>query len=119
MEQDIIIFDMQAQLCKVLGNPVRLRIVNSLKEGPKCVNEIVTALNNISQPTVSRHLSVLRSVGILSTHRQGMEVIYEITNHKIVGVCEVMRTILTERESHYLELFQRINGEKDLIHDTE
>jgi len=119
MDQNIIIFDMQAQLCKVLGHAIRLRIVNSLKEGPKCVNELVASLNNISQPTISRHLAVLRSAGILSMHRQGMEVIYEITNPKIVGVCEVMRSILAERESHHLELFKRIQIEKGLYDESE
>ena len=113
MEQDVIIFDLQAQLCKVLGNSVRLQIVDSLKEGPKCVNEIVAILENQSQPTISRHLSVLRSAGILSTQRHGVEVIYEITNPKIVDVCEMMRSILAERESHYMELLQRLQGEKD------
>lgn len=108
MEPDVIIFEMQAQLCQVLGHAVRLRLVHELKEGPKCVNELVAALKNVPQPTVSRHLSVLRSAGILSTHRQGMEIIYEIANPKIVGVCEMMRTILAERESQQLELLHRI-----------
>lgn len=110
MEPDVIIFEMQAQLCQVLGHAVRLRIVHSLKEGPKCVNNLVAVLKNVPQPTVSRHLSVLRSAGILSTRRQGMEIIYEIANPKIVGVCEMMRTILAERESQQLELLHRIRA---------
>ncbi|KAF0108113.1 MAG: ArsR family transcriptional regulator [Anaerolineaceae bacterium] len=110
MEQDLIIFEMQAQLCQVLGHAIRLRIVHTLKEGPQCVNELVAALQNIPQPTVSRHLAVLRSAGIVSTRRQGMEIIYEIATPKIVGVCEMMRTILAERESQQLELLHRIQA---------
>lgn len=108
MEQDFIVFEMQAELCQVLGHTVRLRIVHALKEGPLCVNALVTELHNVPQPTVSRHLAVLRSAGILSTHRQGMETIYEIANPKIVGVCEMMRTILVDRESQQLDILQRI-----------
>jgi len=110
MDQEFIVFEMQAQLCQVLGHTIRLRIVSALKAGPKCVNALVAELKNIPQPTVSRHLAVLRSAGILSTHRQGMETIYEITNPKIVGVCEMMRTILAERESQQLELLHRIQA---------
>lgn len=110
MDQEFIVFEMQAQLCQVLGHTIRLRIVSALKAGPKCVNALVAELKNIPQPTVSRHLAVLRSAGILSTHRQGMETIYEITNPKIVGVCEMMRAILAERESQQLELLHRIQA---------
>jgi DNA-binding transcriptional ArsR family regulator len=104
MEKEYQIFDMQAQLCQVLGNSTRLRIVHALKDGPMCVNELVALLKNAPQPTVSRHLAVLRSAGVLTTRRSGMEVIYEITNPKIVGVCDMMRTILAERESRQMEI---------------
>lgn len=110
MEHDFIVFEMQAQLCQVLGNVVRLRIVHALKEGPKCVNALVADLKNIPQPTVSRHLAVLRSAGVLTTHRMGLEVIYEIANPKIVGVCEMMRTILAERESRQIEILRRMQA---------
>jgi DNA-binding transcriptional ArsR family regulator len=107
MEQEYPIFEMQAQLCQVLGNSIRLRIVSALKSGPKCVNELVAILKNVPQPSVSRHLGVLRSAGVLSARRSGMEAIYEITNPKIVGVCDMMRTILAEREIRQVELLHQ------------
>ena len=106
MEQDHLVFEMQAQLCQALGHAVRLRIVHALKEGPRCVNSLVTELQDIPQPTVSRHLAVLRSAGVLFTERKGMEVIYHIANPKIVGVCEMMRTILADRELYQLHIIQ-------------
>jgi ArsR family transcriptional regulator len=53
---------------------------------------------------VSRHLTVLRSAGILTRQRKGAEVFYEITSPKIVEVCEMMREILAEQESHHVEI---------------
>ena len=79
-----------------------------MKDGPKCVNKLVAALKTGSQSNLSRRLSVLRSVGGLSTHRQGMESIYEIANPKIVGNCELMRTILADGESYQMELLHLI-----------
>ena len=105
MNHEIQIFEMQAQLCQSLGHTIRLRIIHTLKEGPKSVNEIAAILD-ASQPSISRHLAVLRSTGILTATRKAQEVIYEITNPKVVEVCEMMRSILAERESLQFDLLQ-------------
>jgi len=110
MKHEFNIFDMQAQLCHSLGNAVRLRIIHELKEAPKSVNEI-SALVGESQPTVSRHLAVLRTAGLLTGRRKGQEVFYELTNPKVVEVCEMMRGILADREAWQLDLLQRIQNE--------
>ena len=103
MSENPIIFDLQAKLCQTLGQSVRLRIINLLKSGPQCVTSIAEKIE-VPQPTVSRHLTVLRSAGILTRQRKGQEVFYEITSPKIVEVCEMMRAILTEQESYHLEI---------------
>lgn len=109
MNRELDIFDMQAQLCHSLSNPVRLRIIHALKDAPKSVNEI-SALVGESQPTVSRHLAILRSAGLLIARRKAQEVFYEISNPKVVEVCEMMRSILAERQAVQLDLLQRIQS---------
>ena len=110
MNYELDIFDMQAQLSHSLSNAVRLRIIHALKEAPKSVTEISTLVGE-SQPTISRHLSVLRATGLLTARRKAQEVFYEITNPKVVEVCEMMRCILAEREAGQLDLLHRIQGE--------
>ena len=107
MEHELDIFDMQAQLCQSLSNAVRLKIIHTLKNAPKSVNDISAELG-VSQPTISRHLAVLRTAGLLTARRKAQEVFYEITNPKVVEVCEMMRHILTEREAQQLDLLHRI-----------
>ena len=107
MNQDPLFFEMQAQFCQSLSNATRLQIIDILQEGPKPVNEIAATVG-APQPTVSRHLSVLRSGGLLTSERRGTEVYYEITNPKVVKVCEMMRSILAEREILQLDLLQSI-----------
>ena len=107
MDENPIIYEYQAKLLQTLGQPVRLKIINLLKEGPECVTGIAEKIGE-KQPTVSRHLMVLRSAGILSRHREGAEVHYAITSPKIVEVCDMMRAILTEQESHHLEIFKSL-----------
>jgi DNA-binding transcriptional ArsR family regulator len=104
MSENPIIFDLQAKLCQTLGQSVRLKIINLLKDGPQCVTSIAEKIE-IPQPTISRHLAVLRSAGILTRQRKGQEIFYEITSPKIVEVCEMMRAILAEQESYHLEIF--------------
>lgn len=58
------------RVCPALGDPKRLLILYALAEGPRCVNELVEVLQ-VSQPTVSRHLRVLRERGLVNTDRQG------------------------------------------------
>lgn len=108
MNHEFDIFEMQAQLCQSLGHAIRLRIVHLLKEGPKSVNEIAKVIE-LSQPSASRHLSVLRSNGVLTANRKGTEVFYAIANPKIVEVCEMMRAILTERQSQYNDILNSLN----------
>jgi len=105
MNHDPMFFEMQAQFCQSLGNTIRLQIIDILQEGPKPVNEIATIVG-APQPTVSRHLSILRSSGLLAPERRGTEVYYEITNPKVVEVCEMMRSILAERETLQFDLLR-------------
>lgn len=109
MNHEHDVFYLQAELCHSLSHPVRLQIIQALKTSPKSVNEISTEIG-VLQPTVSRHLAVLRSAGVLTAQRKAQEVYYTIANHKIVEVCEMMRSILAEREAQQLDLLQRIQG---------
>ena len=98
------IFDMQAELCKTMGNAARLQIVHTLREGPKRVSDIVEA-TNLAQAKVSQHLAVLRAYGIVSTKREGKDVIYRIANPKLTRVCDLMREVLAEQAKERSEVF--------------
>ncbi len=110
MIENPIIFDLQAKLCQTLGQQVRLKIINQLKDGPKCVTSIAELIE-IPQPSVSRHLHVLRSAGVLTRQRKGQEVYYEIASPKIVEVCEMMREILADQELYHLKIFNLLQEE--------
>ncbi len=107
MKQQVTIFDLQAELCSAMGHPLRVQIVHLLRDGPRRVSAIAEELN-VTQATVSRHLAILRNVGILSCQRQGTDMIYQISSPKIPEICESMRKALLERESQRSEIFQNI-----------
>jgi Predicted transcriptional regulator len=101
------IFDLQAELCKTMGNAARLHIVHSLREGPKRVTEIVEA-TGLAQAKVSQHLAILRAYGVVTTKREGRDVIYRIANPKLVRVCDLMREVLAEQADERVEMFEAL-----------
>src|SRR5581483_7024218 len=70
-------FKAQARVLKALAHPTRLFIVNELSRGERCVYEL-TEMIGVEMPTVSRHLSLLRSVGILDDDKRGAQVFYRL-----------------------------------------
>jgi ArsR family transcriptional regulator len=67
----------QAAVFKALGNPARLQVVKELADGERCVSELVE-LTGLGWSTVSRHLVVLKSVGVIEDEKRGMQVFYRL-----------------------------------------
>lgn len=70
---------------KAFGDPSRLRILWLLSSGEMTVNEIVEAME-LTQPTVSRHLAILREADVVADRRDGQRVFYSL-NKASVGDC--------------------------------
>jgi len=67
-----------AQIFRALGDPTRLRIVDILTEGPRCVCEIQASLADVPMNLLSYHLRILRDAGILQANRRGRWVDYRL-----------------------------------------
>lgn len=90
------IFEIQAELCRALGNPLRMEIMHLLRAAPMSVNEIASAMH-ANQAGISRNLATLRNAGIVTAHRDGVNIIYQVANPKIMNVCDMMREVLSEQ----------------------
>ncbi len=66
-----------AAVVKAMGDETRLRILESLLLGEKCVTDL-TAVLHCSQPHVSHHLRILRDAGLVEGHRHGKQVCYRV-----------------------------------------
>jgi DNA-binding transcriptional ArsR family regulator len=67
----------RAAVFKALGHPARLQIVAALGEGERCVCDLVEAVGS-GWSTVSRHLTVLKTAGILADEKRGLQVFYRL-----------------------------------------
>jgi DNA-binding transcriptional ArsR family regulator len=70
-------YEGQARIIKALAHPTRLFIVDELARGERCVCEL-TDMVGVEMPTVSRHLSQLKAVGILEDEKRGSQVFYRL-----------------------------------------
>lgn len=95
MKRQKTLYEMQADLCKIMSSPKRIEIINALKEGEKSVLELVNILGT-PKANVSQHLSIMRLKGILKSRRSGVNVFYSIANQKVVTACAIMRDVLIE-----------------------
>jgi DNA-binding transcriptional ArsR family regulator len=75
---------------RVVGEPMRIRLLDRLRDGPATVNELTRALG-ASQQNVSKHLGVLHQAGIVSRSKQGTSVRYAIADETVFALCEQVR----------------------------
>jgi len=87
---DTKIFDENAEILKALAHPIRLCIVQGLLSCGGCnVSNIQNCLD-IPQSTISQHIAKLRSSGIISGERNGLEIIYKVVNPKAKDIINVL-----------------------------
>jgi DNA-binding transcriptional ArsR family regulator len=82
-------FEQIALLFKVLGEPMRLRILQAVCHSPRFVGEIVE-LTGATQPNVSKHLALLVSSGVLRRRRLGQRVSYALRSPLVTRLCELV-----------------------------
>lgn len=75
---DSLRYKSQANVIKALAHPTRLFLVDELSRGEKCVCEL-TKMVGVEMPTISRHLSLLKNVGIVEDEKRGIQVFYRLS----------------------------------------
>lgn len=86
---------------KALADESRVRILLVLKHGPASVNELAQAVG-LAQPSVSKHLGVLKQVGLLDVQRRGTTALYSIKDQTIFDLCSLVCAGVTrfKKEQH-------------------
>jgi DNA-binding transcriptional ArsR family regulator len=77
----------KAKLFKALSDPVRLDILEFLRDGEKCVCEITPHINLI-QPVISRHLKILKETGVVGYRKDANRRLYSITDQQIFKIID-------------------------------
>jgi DNA-binding transcriptional ArsR family regulator len=78
-----------ARRFRVIGEPMRIRLLDRLRDGEATVGELSEALS-ASQQNISKHLAVLADVGILGRRKEGNHVYYRVVDEGVYALCEAV-----------------------------
>lgn len=88
-----------AEVLKALGHPARLAIIAFLAKSPSCIcNDIVDEIP-LAQPTISRHLSELKRVGLIQGAIEGNHICYCINENRWADVKELVDTLSSQMDA--------------------
>ncbi len=85
--------EVEAEVLRALGHPARLKILELLRDGERCVCEIEPALG-LRQPNVSQHLGALRAANLVVARRDGLRVLYRATDRAVFDILRLVRAMV-------------------------
>ena len=86
---------LHAQVCSGLADPNRILILYELDKGPHNVSDLASTLE-IPQPTVSRHLKILRERNMVNSERDGQSVFYSLADNRVIQALDLLRGMLAD-----------------------
>jgi DNA-binding transcriptional ArsR family regulator len=95
-EREEQLYRLQAELCRVLAEPTRLKLLSLLGAGPRPVKDLVEATGQ-RQAKISQHLAIMRQRGIVHTERVGTTIHYSLADPRILEACRITRKVLLEQ----------------------
>jgi ArsR family transcriptional regulator len=101
------VLELKAEVLKALAQPTRLKILECLRGGEKCICEIVPAING-EQSNISRHISVMQKSNLVTTRKEGVKVMVKVKDPEIFNILDTVSTILRVQFREQEKLFSRI-----------
>ena len=99
-----------AEHLRVLGQPMRIRLLERLQQGPATVKELTESVT-AGQQNVSQHLTIMHRAGILERRRVGTRVVYEVADFTSVAIIETTRAALSKRSYQLSRLGAALSDE--------
>jgi ArsR family transcriptional regulator len=96
-------FEARARIVKAMAHPTRLFLVDVLSRGKQCVRDL-TDMVGADMSTVSKHLSVLKNVGILQDERQGLQIFYSLRCPCILRFFDCVESVIKTTAEDQLKL---------------
>ncbi|MFJ3656473.1 ArsR/SmtB family transcription factor [Streptomyces nigra] len=101
------LYQAKAEFFRMLGHPVRIRVLELLQDGPMPVRDLLAAIE-VEAPGLSQQLAVLRRSGIVTSTRQGSTVVYELAGGDVADLMRAARRILTDMLAEQGELLAEL-----------
>ncbi|MCJ7799349.1 MAG: metalloregulator ArsR/SmtB family transcription factor [Polaromonas sp.] len=85
------VFELAAEVFRVMSAPMRLKIISSLCNREKNVSELLSEIKT-TQPNMSQHLNTLYQAGVLGKRREGVQIHYRIIDDRVASLCRAVCT---------------------------
>jgi ArsR family transcriptional regulator len=105
MEERVL--ELKAEILKALAQPTRLKILEFLRHGERCICEIIPAVDG-EQSNVSRHISLMQKSHLVTTRKDGVKVMVKVTDREIFNILDRVSRVLKVKFKEQEKLFARI-----------
>jgi len=102
-----LLFQKQAEVAKAIAHPLRIAIIDFLKDGEQCVCDIAEHIGS-ERSNVSRHLSLMVNAGVLEYHKEGLKVIYRLKCPCILDFFSCVTSVLRQQAKESEKLLKAI-----------
>ena len=87
---------LHAHICSGLADPNRILLLYALAERPHNVGDLAAQLQ-LPQPTISRHLKILRERGMVIAERDGQSIVYMVADERVIQALNLLRAVLADQ----------------------
>ena len=94
MEEKVL--ELKAEILKALAQPTRLKILELLRNGEKCICEIIPAING-EQSNISRHISLMQKNNLVTTRKDGVRVMVKVSDPKVFEILDSISLLLKKQ----------------------
>jgi ArsR family transcriptional regulator len=101
------VFELKAEVLKALAQPTRLKILELLRHGERCICEITPAIKG-EQSNISRHISLMQKSHLVTTRKDGVKVMVKVTDPEIFSILDRVSSILRHQFKEQGKLVLRI-----------
>jgi ArsR family transcriptional regulator len=105
MEERVL--ELKAEILKALAQPTRMKILECLRDGEKCICEIVPAIKG-EQSNISRHISLMQKTHLVSTRKEGVRVMVKVNDPKVFEILNNIGLLLKKQIMETGKLVQQL-----------
>jgi ArsR family transcriptional regulator len=105
MEERVL--ELKAEVLKVLAQPTRLKILELLRNGERCICEIIPAING-EQSNISKHISLMQKCHLITTRKDGVKVMVNVKDPRVFEILDKVSAILKNQMKEQKRLLAQI-----------
>lgn len=98
---------LKAEVLKALAQPTRLKILEMLRDGERCICEIIPAING-EQSNISRHISTMQKSHLITTRKDGVKVMVKVRDPRIFEILDIVGLFLKTQMQEQTRLMRAL-----------